>query len=79
MLPSIPFENRSDSTDGDQKCSGKPDLNESSSQGSIFALDGDQISEPKEKVWIEAYGCSASMNDSEIISGLLRNDGYVDL
>ena len=38
--------------------------------------DGDQISKPKEKVWIEAYGCSASMNDSEIISGLLRNDGY---
>ena len=76
MLPSIPFENRSDSTDGNQKCSGKPDLNESSSQGSIFALDGDQISEAKEKVWIEAYGCSASINDSEIISGLLRNDGY---
>lgn len=76
MLPSIPFENRSDSTDGNQKCSGKPDLNESSSQGSIFALDGDQVSEAKEKVWIEAYGCSASINDSEIISGLLRNDGY---
>jgi threonylcarbamoyladenosine tRNA methylthiotransferase CDKAL1 len=28
------------------------------------------------KVWIEAYGCSASINDSEIMSGLLRNDGY---
>jgi threonylcarbamoyladenosine tRNA methylthiotransferase CDKAL1 len=76
MFRSIPFENRSDNTEGAQKCSGKSDLNESSSQGSIFALDGDQISEPKEKVWIEAYGCSASMNDSEIISGLLRNDGY---
>jgi threonylcarbamoyladenosine tRNA methylthiotransferase CDKAL1 len=76
MLPSSPFENRSDSRHGKQKCSGKPDLNESSSQGSIFAPDGDQISEAKEKVWIEAYGCSASINDSEIISGLLRNDGY---
>ena len=77
MLPSIPFENRSDIKEEAQKCSGKPDLNESSSQGSIFALDGEQSSEPKEKVWIEAYGCSASTNDSEIISGLLRNDGYV--
>jgi threonylcarbamoyladenosine tRNA methylthiotransferase CDKAL1 len=76
MLPSIRFENRSDSTNGNQRCSGKPDLNESSSQGSTFALDGDQVSEAKEKVWIEAYGCSASINDSEIISGLLRNDGY---
>jgi threonylcarbamoyladenosine tRNA methylthiotransferase CDKAL1 len=28
------------------------------------------------KVWIEAYGCSASINDSEIMSGLLRDDGY---
>ena len=27
-------------------------------------------SEPK--VWIEAYGCSASMADSEMISGLLK-------
>lgn len=71
-----PLENRSDSTDEDQKCSVKPELNESSSQGLILALDGDQTRKAKEKVWIEAYGCSASMNDSEIISGLLRNDGY---
>jgi MiaB-like tRNA modifying enzyme len=28
------------------------------------------------KVWVEAYGCSASMADSEMISGLLRNAGY---
>ena len=28
------------------------------------------------KVWIEAYGCSANINDSEIMSGLLRDDGY---
>ncbi|MDQ3839518.1 MAG: tRNA (N(6)-L-threonylcarbamoyladenosine(37)-C(2))-methylthiotransferase [Thermoproteota archaeon] len=28
------------------------------------------------KVWIEAYGCSSSMNDSEIMSGLLMNEGY---
>jgi threonylcarbamoyladenosine tRNA methylthiotransferase CDKAL1 len=31
-------------------------------------------SEPK--VWIEAYGCSASMADSEMISGLLKEAGY---
>src|SRR5687768_11541617 len=30
----------------------------------------------KSKVWIEAYGCSASMADSEMISGLLKEAGY---
>ena len=30
----------------------------------------------KPKVWVEAYGCSASMADSEIISGLLKGAGY---
>jgi MiaB-like tRNA modifying enzyme len=30
----------------------------------------------KPKVWIEAYGCSASMADSEMISGLLNEAGY---
>jgi MiaB-like tRNA modifying enzyme len=30
----------------------------------------------KPKVWVEAYGCSASMADSEMISGLLRGAGY---
>jgi threonylcarbamoyladenosine tRNA methylthiotransferase CDKAL1 len=29
-----------------------------------------------QKVWVEAYGCSASMADSEMISGLLKNAGY---
>ena len=28
------------------------------------------------KVWIEAYGCSASMADSEMIAGLLKGAGY---
>ncbi|HJU35410.1 MAG TPA: tRNA (N(6)-L-threonylcarbamoyladenosine(37)-C(2))-methylthiotransferase [Nitrososphaera sp.] len=28
------------------------------------------------KVWIEAYGCSASMADSEMISGILKEAGY---
>jgi threonylcarbamoyladenosine tRNA methylthiotransferase CDKAL1 len=28
------------------------------------------------KVWIEAYGCSANINDSEIMAGLLRDNGY---
>ncbi|HYY40551.1 MAG TPA: hypothetical protein VE692_04825, partial [Nitrososphaera sp.] len=30
----------------------------------------------KPKVWMEAYGCSASMADSEMISGLLKSAGY---
>ena len=34
------------------------------------------LRKPKAKVWIEAYGCSASMADSEMISGLLKNAGY---
>src|ERR687897_3681289 len=34
------------------------------------------LSKYKTKVWIEAYGCSASMADSEMISGLLKADGY---
>ena len=28
------------------------------------------------KVWVEAYGCSASMADSEMINGMLRGAGY---
>lgn len=28
------------------------------------------------KVWIESYGCSASMADSEMIAGLLKNNGH---
>jgi MiaB-like tRNA modifying enzyme len=30
----------------------------------------------KPKVWVESYGCSASMADSEMISGLLKESGY---
>jgi MiaB-like tRNA modifying enzyme len=32
--------------------------------------------EPKGKVWLEAYGCSASMADSEMIAGFLKSAGY---
>lgn len=32
--------------------------------------------EPRSRVWVEAYGCSASMADSEMISGLLKEAGY---
>ena len=32
---------------------------------------------PKDmKIWVEAYGCTASMGDSEMISGLLKDSGY---
>ncbi len=30
----------------------------------------------KKKVWVEAYGCSASMADSEMIAGTLKSAGY---
>jgi MiaB-like tRNA modifying enzyme len=36
----------------------------------------DLLNNSKKKVWIEAYGCSASMADSEMISGLLKANGY---
>ena len=29
------------------------------------------------KIWVEAYGCSASFADSEMISGLIANGGHV--
>ena len=28
------------------------------------------------KIWVEAYGCSASFADSEMISGLISNGGH---
>jgi threonylcarbamoyladenosine tRNA methylthiotransferase CDKAL1 len=34
------------------------------------------LTKPKPKVWIEAYGCSASIADSEMISGILKEAGY---
>lgn len=34
------------------------------------------LRQSKAKVWVEAYGCSASMADSEMISGLLKSAGY---
>src|SRR5215831_9107998 len=29
------------------------------------------------KIWVEAYGCSASFADSEMISGLILNGGHI--
>lgn len=34
------------------------------------------LKKSKPRVWLEAYGCSASMADSEMISGLLKGAGY---
>jgi MiaB-like tRNA modifying enzyme len=34
------------------------------------------LTKPKPKVWIESYGCSASMADSEMIGGILKEAGY---
>lgn len=41
-------------------------------------FESEKNKEPKgsKKIWIEAYGCSANMADSEMISGLLKKDGY---
>ena len=30
----------------------------------------------KKRVWVETYGCSASMADSEMIKGILVRGGY---
>ena len=30
----------------------------------------------KKKVWVKAFGCSANIADSEIIKGILSNNGY---
>ncbi|HEX2014448.1 MAG TPA: hypothetical protein VLA68_04400, partial [Nitrososphaera sp.] len=43
---------------------------------SIFMLRKNSGRPEKPKVWVEAYGCSASMADSEMISGLLKASGY---
>jgi threonylcarbamoyladenosine tRNA methylthiotransferase CDKAL1 len=44
----------------------------------IFKLDNkiNLHRNPKKNVWIEAYGCSANIADSEIIAGTLNNHGY---
>jgi MiaB-like tRNA modifying enzyme len=44
---------------------------------SSMPLNEETAINPKGRFWIEAYGCSSSMNDSEIISGILRNEGYL--
>ena len=30
----------------------------------------------RRKIWIEAYGCSSNIADSEMIAGMLKNNGY---
>ncbi len=43
---------------------------------SITLIKRPQAERQSKKVWIEAYGCSASMADSEMITGLLKDAGY---
>lgn len=43
---------------------------------SIKLIKKPQTERQSKKVWIEAYGCSASMADSEMITGLLKEAGY---
>jgi threonylcarbamoyladenosine tRNA methylthiotransferase CDKAL1 len=53
-----------------------------STAASFGPISGNLLKQPSQcnktgrKIWIEAYGCSANINDSEIMSGLLRDDGY---
>jgi threonylcarbamoyladenosine tRNA methylthiotransferase CDKAL1 len=61
----MPFEDAFNSSDSKSRDSCTPQNKESA------------IRTTKGKFWIEAYGCSSSMNDSEIISGILRNEGYL--
>lgn len=61
----MPFEDAFNSSDSKSRDSSTPQNKE----GAIRTTKG--------KFWIEAYGCSSSMNDSEIISGILRNAGYL--
>lgn len=42
----------------------------------MLGLNQGSNSQKNQRVWIERYGCSASMNDSEMIAGLLKKDGY---
>jgi threonylcarbamoyladenosine tRNA methylthiotransferase CDKAL1 len=66
---------------GDSKSSEK---RSGSATVSLGPISGNSLKQPSQrvsnkvgrKVWIEAYGCSANINDSEIMSGLLRDDGY---
>jgi hypothetical protein len=55
-----PFEDTFNSSDSKSRDSGTSQNKESTMK-------------TKGKFWVEAYGCSSSMNDSEIISGILRN------
>lgn len=50
----------------------KPDLIESISLLKMRDYSGNK----GPKVWVEPYGCSASMADSEMICGLLKGSGY---
>lgn len=58
-----PFEDTFNSSDSKSRDSGTSQNKESTMK-------------TKGKFWVEAYGCSSSMNDSEIISGILRKEGY---
>jgi threonylcarbamoyladenosine tRNA methylthiotransferase CDKAL1 len=53
---------------------------ESGKTGDIKVLDSHNSRwndyEERKRVWVEAYGCSASMADSERIRGILINGGY---
>ena len=52
---------------------------ESGKTGDITVLDSHNSRndyEERKRVWVEAYGCSASMADSERIRGILVNSGY---
>jgi threonylcarbamoyladenosine tRNA methylthiotransferase CDKAL1 len=42
----------------------------------VRLLAGTQAAEKKTKIFVEGHGCSASLADTEMISGLVQNSGY---
>jgi threonylcarbamoyladenosine tRNA methylthiotransferase CDKAL1 len=60
----------------DGSCSTKLFLDKEINSGNSQILHVNEEEKKKKKVWIEAYGCSASIADAEMIAGLLESSGY---
>ena len=45
-------------------------------EGHVFADPKSTDGNPSPRVWIEAYGCSANMADSQAIAGALSANGF---
>jgi threonylcarbamoyladenosine tRNA methylthiotransferase CDKAL1 len=52
----------------------RPNVQAATYEADLGALSN--ICNENTKIWVEAYGCAASMGDSEMIMGLLKKSGY---